>query len=285
MADPARLQVRRLPQGRLHLSDGPIDLILQAWGEQAEIARAYNAACDCMLSVLDRLCDELPALRASQPGPALQGPVARRMQAAVAVHAADGFITPMAAVAGAVADHVLAAMTDAAELRRASVNNGGDIALHLMPDEAFGIGIARHTLPPRLLGTVRITAEQKVRGIATSGWRGRSHSLGIADAVTVLARSAADADAAATMIANAVDLPGHPGILRAPARSLAPDSDLGARLVTTGVLALPPDSCVVAVSAGAAVAERLRGRDVIIAAFLHLQGETRVVGTKEHLLA
>ena len=79
------------------------------------------------------------------------------------------------------------------------------------------------------------TRSQPVRGIATSGWRGRSFSLGIADAVTVLADRAAMADAAATIIANAVDLPGHPGVVRVPARDLAPDSDLGDRLVTQGV--------------------------------------------------
>ena len=73
------------------------------------------------------------------------------------------------------------------------------------------------------------------RGIATSGRHGRSFSLGIADAVTVLARTASQADAAATIIANAVDLPGHPAIIRCPANELQPDSDLGARLVTRDV--------------------------------------------------
>ena len=74
-----------------------------------------------------------------------------------------------------------------------------------------------------------------VRGIATSGWRGRSFSLGIADAVTVLAATAAKADAAATIIANAVDLPNHAAITRVPAREIAPDNDLGERLVTRAV--------------------------------------------------
>ena len=68
-----------------------------------------------------------------------------------------------------------------------------------------------------------------MRGVATSGWRGRSFSLGIADAVTVLAATAAAADAAATIIANAVDLPGHPAIARRPASELEDDSDLGDR--------------------------------------------------------
>ena len=61
---------------------------------------------------------------------------------------------------------------------------------------------------------------------------GRSHSLGIADSVTVLAQSAAIADAAATLIANAVDIPGSPAVIRKPANELTPDSDLGDRLVT-----------------------------------------------------
>ena len=53
------------------------------------------------------------------------------MHAAVAPFAEESFITPMAAVAGAVADEILQAMRRAAPLARAYVNNGGDIALHL----------------------------------------------------------------------------------------------------------------------------------------------------------
>ena len=89
-----------------------------------------------------------------------------------------------------------------------------------------------------------------MRGVATSGWQGRSHSLGIADAVTVLARCAAVADAAATLIANAVDVD-HPGIRREPARVLDEDSDLGDRPVTVAVPALDPETIDAALDAGA----------------------------------
>ena len=61
--------------------------------------------------------------------------------------------------------------------------------------------------------------------------------------VTVLADTAACADVAATLIANAVDLPGHGAITRAPARTLFPDSDLGAIPVTTDVGALSAAEC------------------------------------------
>ena len=50
-----------------------------------------------------------------------------------------------------------------------------------------------------------------------------------------MAKTAAQADAAATIIANAVDLPNHPAVVRCPANEVQPDSDLGARLVTRDV--------------------------------------------------
>ncbi|TIX03540.1 MAG: UPF0280 family protein, partial [Mesorhizobium sp.] len=106
-------------------------------------------------------------------------------------------------------------------LDRAYVNNGGDSALHLGSGQSMTLAIAGtgHGLADR----IAIHAEDGVRGVATSGWRGRSFSLGIADAVTVLARTGAEADAAATLIANAVDLPGHRAIERVHARDIVPD--------------------------------------------------------------
>ncbi len=272
---PSRLSTRFLDDGRLHLSDGPIDLIIEAWGTPEAVRRAQTAAMGVAANVLDALCSELAGLRAPQPGLALSGPVARKMQAAVAPFAPSCFITPMAAVAGAVAEFVLTAMVTASPLDRAYVNNGGDIALHLDAGK-FAVGIIDHPVHPRLLGTITLHAGDGVHGIATSGWHGRSHSLGIADAVTVLAATAAAADAAATVIANAIDLPGHPGILRVPARDLAPDSDLGDRPVTRAVPPLSPAEIDQALNAGLTVAAELRGRGLIAAACLHLQGQTRI---------
>jgi uncharacterized protein len=273
--------VRLLPDGRrLHLRDGPIDIILEAFGATREIQEAYRAAARRFTTILDELCSELPLLR--QPGrpdgPRLAGEIARRMAAAVAPYAERTFITPMAAVAGAVAEEVLGAITSAAELSRAYVNDGGDIALHMMPGEHFVVGVVERPDRLSLFGTATIDAAQPVRGIATSGWRGRSFSLGIADTVTVLANRAAMADAAATIIANAVDLPAHPAIVRVPAYEIAPDSDLGDRLVTRQVGELAASEIAHALAAGVVMARALLARGLIHAAALRLQGETRVVG-------
>ena len=284
-----RAQIQWLADGhRLHLQDGPIDLIVEAFGTAAEVEAAYRTACDRFATILDELCGELRFLRTalsgivqnadSEDGPHPRGAVAQRMTAATLPYAAQHFITPMAAVAGAVADEILTTMTTTAQLSRAYVNDGGDIALHLSAGEKFVVGMVQRPDRPSLFGTTTLEFSQPVRGIATSGWRGRSFSLGIADAVTVLADRAATADAAATIIANAVDLPGHPRILRVPARELAPDSDLGEIPVTQAVRELTAAEINEALTRGVTTAESLLQRKLICAAALCLQGETRVVG-------
>jgi hypothetical protein len=276
-------QIGFLADGRrLHLQDGPIDLIVEAGGSATDIRAAYdNAACR-FTGLLDELCAELPSLReAADPARCpLQGGVARRMHAAVAPFAADHFITPMAAVAGAVAEEILGAMLENAQLTRAYVNNGGDIALYLADGEHFAVGLAERPDVPGLMRTVIVDADDPSRGIATSGRHGRSFSLGIADAVTVLARTASQADAAATIIANAVDLPGHPAIARCPASELQPDSDLGARLVTRGVGELSDSEIEGALESGTACARKLLAAGLIDGAALRLHGEMVVVAAK-----
>lgn len=275
-----RLSVRYITGGtRLHLNDGPIDLVIAAFGTSCAVATAHDAAIACAASILDELCTELNLLRAASTAEVTaNGPVARQMQRAVAPFARSAFITPMAAVAGAVAQHVLAAMQDAAVLDRAWVNNGGDIALHLAQGARLAIGMVDRPDRPSLFGAITIGSTDPVRGIATSGWRGRSFSLGIADAVTVLARDAAAADAAATMIANAIDLPGHPSVSRAPAATLDPQSDLGARLVTRTVGPLSTEDIAIALDAGEIQAQALVETGLIASAALHLQGVTRIIG-------
>lgn len=271
---------------RLHLQHGPIDLIIEAQAEPEAVHAAYGAAIQRFDGLLETLCEELPLLRAPQAVDSVpaQGVVAQRMQAAVAPYAGSHFITPMAAVAGAVADEILAAMCAAAPLRRAFVNNGGDIALYLAEGEDFAIGLVDRPDRPGLFARSHIRAGEGIGGIATSGWRGRSFSLGIADAVTVLAADAAAADAAATIIANAVDIPGHPGILRVPASSLQPDSDLGERPVTRAVGPLADQDIAMALRAGETRARALIDRGLIHATALHLAGVTTLVSTVPSLL-
>jgi ApbE superfamily uncharacterized protein (UPF0280 family) len=262
-----------LPDGRLHLQHGPIDLLVEAFGERGEVGRAYQQAIDRFGDILPTLVGELPLLRrpVGDAYPLLQGPVARRMAEAVWPHRAV-YITPMAAVAGSVADEMLQAMLSGRTLDKAYANNGGDIAFHLSPGHELRAGIFVDALD----GAVQLTHDNPARGIATSGWGGRSFSLGIADSVTVLAANAAAADAAATIVANAINAD-HPAIERQPARDLDPDSDLGELLVTTKVGPLPAGVIDQALDRGAAEARRLG-----LSAALCLKGRWRLERGDDH---
>ncbi len=261
-----------LPDGRLHLQHGPIDLIIEAFGTPEEVERAYGQATERFGDILPTLVGELPVLRRrlGDAYPLLQGPVARRMADATWPHRAI-YITPMAAVAGAVADEMLQALIRGRTLDKAYVNDGGDIAIHLTAGHELRAGIFAQGLD----GVARLTAARPVRGIATSGRGGRSFSLGIADTATVLAVTAAAADAAATLIANAVNAD-HPAIDRRAARDLDPDSDLGDLPVTVAMGVLPLEVVAEALDRGTAEARRLRRCGLIDSAALSLQGEWRL---------
>ena len=271
-------QAARLSGDRLHLHQGPIDLVIHADGAREA---AYAAATARFTTVLDELVAELPRLRASQ-GARIESTVGMRMARAIAPHA-PAFVTPMAAVAGAVADEVLAHTCTATPLRRAYVNNGGDIALHLNGGESFRVGLA--ALDGIGHGTATIGSEDGIGGIATSGFGGRSLSFGIAEAVTVLASKAADADAAATLIANAVDLPDHPAISRVAAHTLDPDSDLGERLVVKGCGPLGASDIARALEHGLTTARAMQAKGLIRAAHLRLRGQTATLEQTETELA
>jgi uncharacterized protein len=266
-----------LNDGRLHLQHGPIDLIIEAFaGNPREITMAYEQASMRFSGLLASLTMELPKLRApvTDEFPVFADPVAQRMARAVWPFR-EKFITPMAAVAGAVADEILRALIANRNLTRAYVNNGGDIALHLALNEEFEIGIAGIE-DATLKGQFTIRAQDNIRGIATSGWRGRSFSLGIADSVTVLACRAAEADAAATMIANAVNV-AHPGIERVPARDIQVESDLGSLLVTRDVPILENKSVRDALDAGEVAATKYMDDELIERVAIRLQDQVRIL--------
>ncbi len=272
---------RLLDDGRRwHLNHGPIDIVMAGEGEADALTAAYQRARARFETVLDELVAELPTLRRPYAlGMVFEGRIARRMKHAVAPFA-NRFITPMAAVAGAVADEVLEAAWTDGGLDKLYVNNGGDIAFRLASGAEFTVGLlpfAGETGEVHLAGDVRFRAGHGVGGVATSGWRGWSLSLGIADAVTVVAYTAARADAAATAIASAVDIV-SPRIDRRPALELDADSDLGHRPVVVAVGPLSADERRRALDRGLDLAEAAMARGEVLGVSLAVQGDIEVRG-------
>ena len=276
-------QRRLLCADRWHFQHGPIDIVIGADGNAAAVAAAHASAWRRFEGVLGELVAELPLLRlpVAEACP-LRGVIARRMWRACEPFRANSgaaYITPMAAVAGAVAQELIACY-EREGVARAWVNNGGDIALHLAPGASVRVGLfadlarfdaARADAPLHTDADFTLTAALPVRGVATSGWRGRSFSFGIADSVTVLARTAAEADAAASVIANAVNI-ADARIVRRPACELKDDSDLGQLAVTVDVPMLETPRVHEALQAGLRRALELQAAGLIASAALVCQG-------------
>ncbi len=273
-----------LQENRLHLHHGPIDIIAHVEAPEEIRKCLYESASKRLSTVLEELVSELDLLKLpwSKNHPEPRGSIARKMLNAV--NGSMRFITPMAAVAGAVAEEIMETMileansidTSLESIRRMYVNNGGDISFWLNNGDSFTIGVVENTETPELNTKVCLPYESPVRGVATSGWRGRSQSLGIADAVTVLASSSANADAAATLIANDVNAE-YPGIVRKPACEVKDDSDLGMRLVTVDVPQLPERIISQALQCGAQTVWELISKEKINSAYLSLQKQTLII--------
>lgn len=269
------VQASRLANNRLHLQHGPIDLVIKSEGRFHEIERSYNQATARFKRVLNELVEELPELRNSQCKQ-VKGDIAKRMLSAINPYQ-EGFVTPMAAVAGAVADEVLHALLQYRSLQKVYVNNGGDIALYLRKNQQYNVAMA-DIGQLSIVGKITVKQSDGIAGIATSGWRGRSLSLGIADEVTVLAANAAQADVAATLIANAVNINSHPKISRCSAQEIDPDSDLKNQMVTTAVGRLSHHEVNTALDAGLKTAQLLKTRHGFKAALIRLNGQVRYCG-------
>jgi len=250
---------------RLFLQHGPIDIVVEAIGKDKYLA--YEKVKTYFKTLLSDLVLELELLKKEvQYDRQFTNQIAQKMQQATQEFHPD-FITPMAAVAGSVADSVLEVLTSGFILEKAYVNNGGDVSFYLNKGQSMKSSLA--SMPDTF---TEIKYEDKSRGVATSGWRGRSFSLGIADSVTVLANNAAMADAAATMIANSVNLKNHPLIKKKYAQDLNDSSDLFGQMVTTEVGKLSQKDIIKAINNGHNKAKMYLGNNLINSALIHLCG-------------
>jgi hypothetical protein len=273
--------VRVLARDLVLVDWGPMTLTVSAWldGEARPVmaAEAARSALSC-LETLSDFQEFLKMAARPLPSPWKLPPVVRR--AHDAVRAVSSELTPLAAVAGAVADQVAGT---AAELGsdRAIVNNGGDIALHLGPGTSAVVGI-KPMDGENLVGRLTVGSATGVGGVASSGWDGRSLSPGVADLVTVWAESGSLADAAATFLAGSARTDDGEA-LRVPAADIDPLSDLGARPVTRSVGTLTRVQKEQALNRSAGVADRLWKTGQIRGCAIWVQGDLFVLDPEDLL--
>ncbi len=255
---------------------GPMTLSISAWaGGKPRPVIAAQAAREALRSLavlsdfqgyMRRRVGELPEER---PLPVV---VAR---AAEACRKVDPALTPLAAVAGAAADQVAdAALALGAD--KVVVNNGGDLAVRLGPGQELVVGLKPtkddDQEPASLLGRLRLDQSSCVGGVASSGWRGRSLSSGVADLATAWARSAALADAAATALGNATQV-ASTAVNQRIANDLDPDCGLGSQAMTTGVGELSAEERGQALAGARRVARGLRSAGLLQGCLIVVQGD------------
>ncbi len=266
-------RVVRLAGGRAVLvENGPMRLVIQAYsGNQARVELA-EAVAGFAFTCLARVAAAQPMLRRphGEIATVLNDRLAAMMLASVRrVGAAD--LTPMAAVAGTIADFV-ADRLFLPGVTRVIVDNGGDIAIRLREHEVVRVGIRPEVGSPGVSHTLRLDGRHSTWGVNTSGLGGRSLTRGIASAVTAVAANSSLADAAATALANACFAP-DPAICQVPAATIDPASDLGDLPVTIRAAGLLPATIDQALANGLQLAARLQEQGTIRGAVLAVAGK------------
>jgi ApbE superfamily uncharacterized protein (UPF0280 family) len=178
----------------------------------------------------------------------------------------DASLTPMAAVAGAFADAVADFLRERGATR-VIVNNGGDIALRLNPDEQVRVGIVSSIGANCHSHVLQLDSRSGIEGIATSGFGGRSFTKGIATAAAVLGHNCREADACATLVGNHTFSP-DPAIRQALAEDLDPGTDLRGHLITVSIGDLAPETGVRALTNGIDKARELIEKGLILGAII-----------------
>lgn len=248
---------------------GPMRLAIRAWQNGRPQSDLCRQAAGVSFGYLEAVARNRTLLsrRIEQIGHLPDNELGRRMIQSVAA-VGDKDLTPMAAVAGTIADAVADWLFDRGSAK-VVVDNGGDIAIRLSTGETATVGIRPQISCSDISHIVTLDARSSSWGVTTSGLGGRSFTRGIASAVTVVAANASIADAFATSIANACFVEDR-RIVQIPAEQIDPNTDLKGLNVTVDVGFLSAEKKNLAVQAALAKADQFCRQHRIFGALIAL---------------
>ena len=257
--------------GKLFLEYGPTNLEIKVTNEN--YIEIYQYVIANFKKKFESLAEELDKLKINtSPKKKFVSDVGKIMQKSTEKFLPK-FITPMAAVAGSISESLLNDLMANFTLDKIYINNGGDVAIYSNKYKNFTFNVAGQDQVKICLGKISGTY-----GVATSGWKGRSFSMGIADSVTVIAKSASLADAAATLIANDINIKKHPNINKEKAEKIYEQTDLKNKLVTTSVGYLTTFEIKKALLKGKITADNFISKNIILSALLNLKNNYLYLG-------
>ena len=260
-----------LPGGSVLAESGPMRLVISAsTGKVVQSKMALRAA-EESFGFLKRVARHRKFLGRQflQSREQMKDPLVLKMINSVMM-VGDEDLTPMAAVAGTIADEVADFLFERG-ITKVVVDNGGDVAIRADREDPITVGIRPDVNDQAVSYVIGLDPDFHSHGVATSGLGGRSLTRGIASAASVVARTASLADAAATAVANASFL-ADDQVFRRPAEELDPYTDIAGLDVTVKVGLLSEEKKNRAVSQAIRRAEELVQREVILGAFVAVQG-------------
>jgi ApbE superfamily uncharacterized protein (UPF0280 family) len=276
--------ITRLDEETILAECGPMRLSIRAWQnsrpqitlcrQAAQASFAYLKGVAKHKTLLGNVAGNIKALP--------QNDLAQRMIESVRA-IGDIDLTPMAAVAGTIADAV-ADWLFGRRLTKVVVDNGGDIAIRLAAGQTATVGIRPQINRLDISHIARLDDCRSSWGVTTSGLGGRSFTRGIASAVTVIAENASIADAAATSIANACIVEDS-SIIQLPAEQLDPNTDLQGVNVTVDVGELSSGKKVQAVKMALSKADALCRQERIAGALIALEDVLGITESIKEIVA
>jgi len=228
--------------------NGPMRIVIQAWDKKKPDLKMASQAAQFAFTCLEQVAQNHVILKQQHAHlPTGLEQIPETMVKSV-LSTKEKDLTPMAAVAGSIADAV-ANWLFKHGITRVIVNNGGDIAIRLAENETARVGIRpriethfiSHFVDLKWISPSKEASPSW--GVNTSGFGGRSLTRGIASAVTAFAKTSALADAAATSIANACFASDN-SIVQVLAREIDPFTDIREIPVTLKIGKLKK-SCVI----------------------------------------
>jgi len=262
----------------IFVTKGPLSAVISVFKNEAPDLYLARLGAERAISLLEEvakfkgvICANIRQVHIENNYP----PVVKRMISATRA-IGDDSLTPKAAVAGAIADEVADFVFRDEAVSKVVVNNGGDIAIRLRGEQRAKVGIRLSVLDRRVSYILEVDAKSQIGGTATSGLGGRSFTKGIASAAVAAASDASLADAASTVLGNAINVD-DPSIERKLAEEIYPETDLVGHWITTKVGEISKEKVEEALRRGLAKAEELQ-KGLIMGALLVAKGEVRTSG-------
>ena len=258
--------------GQVIVDHGPVYLKIRTESAGQPVHEAAVQGAQAAITALEEVARFLDVAKGEDQGSALASDypaVLRRMISAVRA-VGDSTLTPLAAVAGAIAD-VAAEASVRQGANKVVVDNGGDIAIRIKGSESVTVGIVTDSSHDSCSYKVRIDASSGIKGVATSGLGGRGFTKGIASAAVALCSSGALADACATYLANAATIE-HAAIQRCLAEQIDPNTDIRGHKVVLEVGHLPEEACRQALATCVSEIDRLIRKGILLGALIAVRG-------------